>query len=61
MTKLWSVRWTAANGWHWKHERDCDGTTCELWLQKFREDEPRVRFMLSAKKPRTKAVSHGAR
>lgn len=48
---LWSLRWSAAKGEHWRHERQCLPDAGEGWLALYREDEPDVTFTLSETKP----------
>jgi hypothetical protein len=49
--KIWSLRHTASNGTHMKHERDCLEVDAQDWLSVFRGDEPKVIFLASHKKP----------
>ena len=50
-TNLYSIRHNFAFGWHYKHERECDVTTAQEWLEVFRNDEPGIAFVLSKKMP----------
>ena len=52
MIKLWSRRWSVSFGTHWVLERDCAIDTANEWLAVFRESEPTIEFVLSAKRPR---------
>lgn len=49
--KLWSQRFSIANGWHWKLERQIKPEETEQWLKVFRFDEPGILFVASEKKP----------
>lgn len=49
--KLWSQRWTVANGWHWQLERKVRPEDAEQWLKVFRSDEPGILFIVSENKP----------
>lgn len=53
---LWSARWSTAQGWYWKHERECLPTTGSDWLTVFQRDEPEVLFKLSEKTPSKSAL-----
>lgn len=55
-TNLYSARWSTAQGWHWKYERECLPTTANDWLTVFKRDEPEVLFVLSEKTPSKKAL-----
>lgn len=50
--KIWSKRFSVARGNHWKMERDCDLSNFQAWLKIFREDEPKVLFIASSRKPK---------
>lgn len=54
MTRLWSKRFTPAQGTHWKLERECSLDTAAQWRTVFEKDEPGVLFFLSTKKPSLK-------
>ncbi|QIG73429.1 hypothetical protein EVC03_121 [Rhizobium phage RHph_Y5A] len=57
MTKkltIWSTRFTPAKGNHIVAERQCDESDALAWLKIFREDEPNVCFVASARKPKVK-------
>jgi len=49
---LWSKRSSIAWGNHWVNERQVTEETCQDWLKIYREDEPKVLFLVSDKKPR---------
>lgn len=49
---LWSLRWSAAKGWHWRHERQCYPGSEQAWLAVYQGDEPSVTFTLSLTKPK---------
>lgn len=55
MLKLWSLRFTPAQGWHWKLERDCASENAEQWVAMFQSDEPGVQFKVNAKRPKVAA------
>jgi hypothetical protein len=48
---LWSKRFTPAQGNHWKAEREVTEENCQAWLKIFRDDEPKVLFLVSDRKP----------
>lgn len=48
---LWSLRWSPAQGSHWKLERTCAADTAAQWLERFQRDEPDTTFRLAAKRP----------
>ena len=50
--KLWSIRWSAAKGNHFRYERDVTEDDAKEWLKIFQADEPDVLFIVSAKKPK---------
>lgn len=49
---LWSARFTPAKGNHFVAERQVTEETAQEWLKIFREDEPKVLFLASDKKPK---------
>lgn len=49
--KIWSKRFSVAKGNHWVAERDCREEDAQAWLKIFREDEPKVLFIASKRKP----------
>lgn len=49
---LWSIRTSAAQGNHAKAEREVTEATAQDWLKVFRADEPKVLFLVSARKPK---------
>jgi hypothetical protein len=49
---LWSLRHTAAQGNHFVAERTVTEETAQEWLAIFRADEPKVLFLVSARKPK---------
>lgn len=49
---IYSARWTAAKGWHWNKERECENGTVTQWLDIFRKDEPNVEFVSGKKAPK---------
>lgn len=49
--KIWSRRFTPAQGNHWKLERECTAETVQQWLAIFRKDEPEVIFIGDTRKP----------
>lgn len=51
MLKIWSLRFTPAQGNHWSYERDATPETVQQWLAVFRADEPNVTFIATARKP----------
>ena len=51
---LWSLRWSVAKGNHWNLEREVTDETCQEWLKVFRNDEPKILFLVSSRKPSTK-------
>lgn len=51
MIGLWSLRFSAAKGRHWAHERSCTSDTIKNWLEIYRNDEPNVLFLGSVRKP----------
>lgn len=53
---LWSARWSAARGYTWQRERDCDAGTALQWLAVFQKDEPEIKFVVSDKKPTNKEL-----
>ena len=50
--KIYSIRYSVAQGNHWRHERDCTAANVQEWLAVFRKDEPGVLFIGAARKPR---------
>lgn len=50
--RLWSIRDSLAWGIHVRYERDVTPDTAAAWLAKFQADEPTIRFIVSARKPR---------
>jgi hypothetical protein len=52
--KLYSKRFTVAQGNHWVEERIVTAETTQAWLDIFRKDEPSVLFLVSDKKPSEK-------
>lgn len=50
--KLWSIRHTAAQGNHWKYERDVTLENHAEWRKIFEKDEPGVLFLVSERKPK---------
>ena len=55
MWKLYSLRWSVSYGWQWKVERDnMLGTDADYWLEIYRNDEPRVTFMITKAKHKPK-------
>lgn len=53
-TKIWSTRWTAAQGNHFVMERECDESEAQAWIKIFSDDEPNVCFFPSKRKPSNK-------
>lgn len=51
MLKIWSKRWSVARGNYWQYERDSLPENVQAWLKIFRDDEPNVCFIASARKP----------
>lgn len=49
--KIWSRRYTVAQGNHWKLERECNEADVQAWLKIFRDDEPNVCFIAYKRKP----------
>ena len=49
--KIWSLRFSAAQGNHWVMERECTDETIQGWLAVFRADEPNVCFIGHMRKP----------
>lgn len=49
--KIWSKRFSVAQGNHWKLERESTEENVQAWLKIFREDEPKVLFLASLRKP----------
>lgn len=49
---IWSQRYNPAKGAHMVAERECDEKDAQAWLKIFREDEPKVIFLASKRKPR---------
>ena len=55
MTKkviIWSQRYSPARGVHMIAERECFEGDAQAWLKIFREDEPKVIFLASRRKPK---------
>lgn len=52
--KLWSKRWTVAQGNHWKYERDVTVENHAEWRAIYEKDEPGVLFFVAANKPSNK-------
>lgn len=50
--KIWSKRTSPARGNFWQLERGCTEENCQQWLAAFREDEPNVLFLATARKPK---------
>jgi len=59
--KIYSERFSAARGWHWQYERDCNANNQHKWLAIFRADEPGVRFIVSARGPKESELNRGAK
>jgi hypothetical protein len=51
MKVLFSLRYSVARGWHYKHERNAEDAEVQDWLKVFREDEPEVRFFVANRMP----------
>lgn len=51
MLKIYSIRYSVAQGNHWQYERDCTEANVQEWLAVFRKDEPGVTFIASKRKP----------
>jgi hypothetical protein len=51
---LWSLRTNPARGNHFVAERKVTNETAQQWLAIFRADEPKVLFLVSKSKPKTK-------
>lgn len=51
---LWSIRNSAARGNHAVAEREVTEANAQDWLAVFRADEPKVLFLVSARKPSVK-------
>lgn len=51
---LWSLRTSFTRGNHWVAERKVSEAECQAWLKIFRDDEPNVLFLCSARKPSSK-------
>jgi hypothetical protein len=54
MTKpltIWSARFCPAKGNDFVAERQCSEADARAWLKVFRDDEPTVTFVASARKP----------
>lgn len=50
---IWSLRFSPARGWHVEKERTADNEReAQLWLDVFRNDEPRIDFIASVKPPK---------
>jgi len=49
--KIWSRRNSPARGAFWQLERDCIEATIQGWIKIYRDDEPEVIFLGSARKP----------
>jgi len=49
--KLWSKRWNASAGLHWRLERECTEETAKQWLAIFQKDELDTIFVVSEHKP----------
>lgn len=49
---LWSKRSNPAQGNHWVAEREVTEETAQQWLAIFRADEPKVLFLVCARKPK---------
>ena len=52
--KIYSIRFSVAQGNHWQYERDCTEENCQEWLAIFRADEPGVTFIANNRKPSIK-------
>jgi hypothetical protein len=51
---LWAGRTSATRGYHFVAERNVTEETAQHWLKVYREDEPKVIFIVCKNKPRTK-------
>ena len=49
--KIWSQRYSPARGNYMLEERECKEEEVQAWLKVFREDEPKVLFLASKRKP----------
>lgn len=50
---IWSLRFSPARGWHVEKERSADNErAAQMWLDVFRNDEPRIDFIASVKPPK---------
>ncbi len=52
MYKIYSLRFSIAQGNHWKYERDCKESDIHSWLAIFEKDEPDVLFLAAKRKPK---------
>ena len=49
---LWAGRNSATEGYRFVAEREVTEATAQDWLKIYREDEPSIIFIVSAKKPK---------
>jgi hypothetical protein len=49
---LWAGRTTVARGYEFVAEREVTKDDAQLWLKVFRDDEPKVIFIVSKNKPK---------
>jgi len=48
---IWAYRYTPANGCFWVKERATNTDDASKWLKIYREDEPKILFLASLRKP----------
>ena len=51
---LWSLRTNTARGNHFIAEREVNDETAQAWLKVFQDSEPKVLFIVAARKPKIK-------